>query len=162
MSKIPLFSEFSSVSAKEWKQKIQVDLKGADYNETLVWESPEGIKVKPFYHADDKTESANIRNACGWAIGQSIYVVNVATSNQKAKEFLEKGAEALYFTIPSEDLKISEVLQAIDLTQTSIYLELQFLSSEYTQSILDFAGSSKHNIFLNIDLIGNLARKCLV
>ncbi len=46
MSKIPLFDVFSPVSAKEWKQKIQFDLKGADYNETLVWESPEGIKVK--------------------------------------------------------------------------------------------------------------------
>ena len=29
-----LFKEFDPVSAKEWKQKIQVDLKGADYNET--------------------------------------------------------------------------------------------------------------------------------
>ncbi|KAG1649520.1 Methylmalonyl-CoA mutase large subunit [Nymphon striatum] len=39
--------------SKQWKQKIQYDLKGADYNDALVWESPEGIKVKPFYHADD-------------------------------------------------------------------------------------------------------------
>jgi len=50
MSKNSLFDQFSAVSAKEWKQKIQFDLKGADYNESLVWESPEGIKVKPFYH----------------------------------------------------------------------------------------------------------------
>ena len=48
-----LFSEFDQVSAKQWKQKIQVDLKGADYNDTLVWQSAEGINVKPFYHADD-------------------------------------------------------------------------------------------------------------
>jgi len=34
-----LFSEFESVSAKQWKQKIQVDLKGEDYNEKLVWQS---------------------------------------------------------------------------------------------------------------------------
>ena len=47
MSDSNLFNEFPEVSAKQWKQKIQVDLKGADYNDTLVWESPEGIKVKP-------------------------------------------------------------------------------------------------------------------
>jgi hypothetical protein len=28
--------------------KIQFELKGADYNETLIWNSPEDIKVKPF------------------------------------------------------------------------------------------------------------------
>ena len=48
-----LFSEFQQVSAKQWKQKIQVDLKGADYNETLLWKTNEGITVKPFYHNDE-------------------------------------------------------------------------------------------------------------
>ena len=48
-----LFSEFNEVSAKAWKQKIQVDLKGADYNDTLIWKNLEGIDVKPFYHQDD-------------------------------------------------------------------------------------------------------------
>ena len=52
MSK-PLFNNFDSVSAKAWKQKIQLDLKGADYNETLIWKSPEGIDVKPFYNVED-------------------------------------------------------------------------------------------------------------
>ena len=54
-----LFKDFEPVSSKQWKQQIQYELKGADYNETLVWESPEGIKVKPFYHAD---EDVNINN----------------------------------------------------------------------------------------------------
>ena len=43
-----LFNLFEEVSAKAWKQKIQSDLKGADYNETLIWKSLEGIDVKPF------------------------------------------------------------------------------------------------------------------
>jgi len=48
-----LFDDFNPVSSKQWKQQIQYELKGADYNETLLWESPEGIKVKPFYHIDE-------------------------------------------------------------------------------------------------------------
>ena len=40
MSDDLLFDEFTPASAKSWKQKIQVDLKGADYNDTLIWESP--------------------------------------------------------------------------------------------------------------------------
>lgn len=36
MSKF-LFSEFEETSPSAWKQKIQVDLKGADYNDTLLY-----------------------------------------------------------------------------------------------------------------------------
>mgnify|MGYP006375508517 FL=1 len=51
-----LFKEFEPVSSKQWKQQIQFDLKGADYNDTLIWNSPEGIKVKPFYHQDENQQ----------------------------------------------------------------------------------------------------------
>jgi methylmalonyl-CoA mutase len=158
MSKIPLFDEFSPVSAKAWKQKIQVDLKGADYNESLIWESPEGIKVKPFYHADDTVELASITYPSTWAIGQSIYVKNPKEGNQRAKAILQKGAEALYLIIPSEDIVFSELMEGIELSQHSVYLELQFLKSEYVKSVLYFAGSATDNVHLNVDIIGNLAR----
>ncbi len=46
-----LFEEFSPVSAKEWKQKIQFDLKGNEYA-TLITKTLEGIDIKPFYHRD--------------------------------------------------------------------------------------------------------------
>ena len=47
-----LLSKFKPTSSKEWKQKIQFELKGQDYNETLVSETLEGIKIKPFYYFD--------------------------------------------------------------------------------------------------------------
>jgi methylmalonyl-CoA mutase len=39
--------------------KIQFEL-GADYNETLIWNSPEDIKVKPFYHSDDISKTLKL------------------------------------------------------------------------------------------------------
>lgn len=159
MSKSKLFEEFSPVSAKAWKQKIQMDLKGADYNETLVWESPEGIKVKPFYHSDDAVNTpANLTSGIVWYAGQSIYAGNQKAANKKAKEVLAKGAEAIYLIIPSMQIPISEILDGIELTKTKVYLELQFLSARYVKSVLEFAGDAQENIHLNIDLIGNLAR----
>ena len=47
-----LFDLFSPVSARQWKQKIQADLKGADYA-TLITKTPEGIDIRPFYHPDE-------------------------------------------------------------------------------------------------------------
>ncbi|QLG45000.1 methylmalonyl-CoA mutase subunit beta [Costertonia aggregata] len=157
MSSKKFFDGFSEVSAKEWKQKIQVDLKGADYNETLVWESPEGIKVKPFYHADD-TISPTHTVASGWDIGQSIYAGNTVIANKKAKAFLEKGAEALYIIVPSVDIKIAEVLANIDLYKVKVYFEFRFLNLAYVKSVLEYAANAPENIYLNIDPIGNLAR----
>jgi methylmalonyl-CoA mutase len=31
-----LFTEFEGITSKQWKNQIQYELKGADYNETLV------------------------------------------------------------------------------------------------------------------------------
>ena len=52
-----LFDEFEPISAAAWKQKIQVDLKGEDYNKTLLWKTDEGIIVKPFYTKEDRTNT---------------------------------------------------------------------------------------------------------
>ncbi len=51
-----LFDDFPSVSAKQWKQKIQFDLKGMDYQQTLRSNTEEGIVINPFYHRDDYTQ----------------------------------------------------------------------------------------------------------
>lgn len=159
MSENRLFDEFTPVSAKEWKQKIQFDLKGADYNETLVWESPEGIKVKPFYHSDDQvTTLENLKSGSGWNIGQSIYAGNAPLANEKARKELQRGAESICFNIPSKEIKIATLLKGINLNTVSVYFELDFLSKDYIKSILDFDGDSSENIFLILDPIGNLAR----
>ena len=68
-----LFNDFEPVSSKQWKQQIQFELKGADYNDTLIWNSPEDIKVKPFYHNDEFKEDLSVHTkATAFKIGQSI------------------------------------------------------------------------------------------
>lgn len=159
MSNKKLFNDFQEVSAKAWKQKIQVDLKGTDYNENLVWESPEGIKVKPFYHQDDNVLSPSIsKSKAGWKIGHTIYAGNAIMANGKALEFLEMGVESILFIIPSKEIEIGELLKGIDIEMAPVYFELQFLSSDYIKQIADVVAKAVDNIFINIDIIGNLAK----
>ncbi|MEJ1223344.1 methylmalonyl-CoA mutase subunit beta [Sediminicola sp. 1XM1-17] len=160
MSRPKLFNEFQEVSSKAWKQQIQFDLKGADYNETLVWESPEGIKVKPFYHADEIGEHIEAPQPMGsmWKITQHIYAKNATMANAKALEALKKGAESLLFTVASEDIKIERLLKDIPLEATVIHFDFQFLSASYTQELFSFVGNKTHRIYLNLDLIGHLAK----
>lgn len=66
-----LFENFDIISDKEWKNKVQVELKGLEYNETLVWGTNDQINVKPLYTKDDVDYSAIQplpRNSKDWKI----------------------------------------------------------------------------------------------
>ena len=48
-----LFEKFPPVTTTEWMDKINTDLKGADFKKKLVWKTNEGFDVNPFYRAED-------------------------------------------------------------------------------------------------------------
>ena len=159
-----LFHEFDGVSAKQWKQKIQFDLKGADYNETLIWKSNEDISVKPFYNSEDFKELPNVSNtqATQWNICQTIFVANVEKSNKKAQKAIERGAESIKFIVPNPDIPIADLLK--NLVNIPVFFELQFLSEPFINKLhqwqLEHSGkiASKNEINIQIDIIGNLAK----
>jgi methylmalonyl-CoA mutase len=132
MNNAKLFSEFDAVTTKEWKQKIQFDLKGKDYNDTLLWESNEGIHVKPFYNQDDLDdfETPNISNQ-SFNIGQTIYVQDLEKSNRNAIKALESGTETLKFIIPSDQIDLNLLLKGINIDTTPIQIKTLFFSIEY-------------------------------
>jgi len=153
MSK-PLFNEFDSVSAKAWKQKIQVDLKGADYNDTLIWKSNEGIDVKPFYHSDEVEHDISIpASGNSWLIGQHIFVANAEMSNRKAIDAIERGAESILFIIADDTISVEKLLENIDVKKIKLHFKLQFLSSAYTKQLYLKSGSKNS---ISTDIIGNL------
>jgi methylmalonyl-CoA mutase len=89
-----LFEEFSPISEKEWKQKIQVDLKGKDYNEVMVTQTDEGIDIKPFYHQDSKVE-LNIPSPQQWFITEEISTEDI----ENLETIQSKGAEAFFLEL---------------------------------------------------------------
>lgn len=152
-----LFSEFDEISAKQWKQKIQFDLKGADYNEKLVWQSLDGVHVKPFYHPDDSLEPMSIPSPGQWNVVEQIYVSTADRGAKRASEALKKGAESLWFIIPSEEISLDELFKDLDLKQVTVYLKPEILS----QSFLDqtkILSSKAAAIHVQTDILGNLAR----
>ena len=155
-----LFDAFEGVSAKAWKQRIQYDLKGADYNDSLVWESREGIKVRPFYHSDVVQDIGfkSFPNPSNWKIGQEIYVAHAQRANKKALDVLGRGAETLVFNIPSEEIKPDGLMSHVETESIPVHFNFQFLSEKYVAQWHEQAEISKSNIHFNIDCIGHLAR----
>jgi len=160
MKKTNWLLDFPAVSAKGWKQQIQTDLKGADYNEHLIWSSPEQINVKPFYHAEDMEEiqSSKIASPNSWHIGQEIYVQNASKSNQKALDAIIRGAESIVFKVPSEDIDIQLLLKDIDLVSIPVHLKLDFLSPDFCKTLRIFKKGRIGNLSIHIDIYGHLAR----
>ncbi|WP_353777725.1 methylmalonyl-CoA mutase family protein [Winogradskyella sp. 3972H.M.0a.05] len=159
----PLFNEFPEVSSKQWKQKIQVDLKGADYNDTLIWNTNEGIDVKPFYHSDEFDEFNTIpKTKTTWKIGETIIVDTAVEANSKAIDSLQRGTEALTFVITQSDIDIQQLLKGIDLDAIPVHLETTFLSDKFVTSSMDTEPSrsaiEKSHLYFNTDIIHNLAK----
>ena len=156
----PLFTNFAPVSAKEWKQKIQFELKGADYNETLIWNSPDDIKVKPFYDKEDVKEVISVTTkASEFKICQNIFVHDINKSIERALDSLARGAESIRFTIEDETIAIEKLLEKLPLESTPIFFHLNFISIDFVQKIESIATKRKAAIYCNIDPIGHLAKE---
>lgn len=152
-----LFSEFESVSAKQWKQKIQVDLKGEDYNEKLVWQSLEGIHVKPFYHKDDFPNGFQIipGQPNHWSVVQQVFIDDEAISNRLLSDAIKRGAEAV-FLITVKAFDIEKVFQNLPLQNTSIYFNIKFLDASFFNKLIAFLKKKSACVFYNTDLISHL------
>ena len=132
-----LFSEFESVSAKQWKQKIQVDLKGEDYNEKLVWQSLEGVHVKPYYHKDDFPQGFQTipGQPKEWSVVQHIFIDDEAISNRLLLDAINRGAEAVYLTT-EKVFDIEKVFQNFGFQNTSIYFNIKFLEASFLNKLI--------------------------
>ena len=116
-----LFQEFPPVSTSEWEDIIIKDLKGADYEKKLVWNTNEGIKVKPYYRAEDLENiqhmgsypgefpyvRGNSTNNNDWLIRQDIIVDDIKEANEKALFVLGRGVESIGFIL-TEILSVKE------------------------------------------------------
>ncbi|HEU4789871.1 MAG TPA: methylmalonyl-CoA mutase subunit beta [Flavobacterium sp.] len=154
-----LFDDFSPVSAKLWKQKIQFELKGADYNETVIWNSPEDIKVKPFYDKEDVAKKYSVATkASQFKICQNIYVFDIEKSIEKALDSINRGAESIRFTIPEETVNIEKLLEKLPLEKIAVYFHFNFISIDFVKKINAIAKDKKATIYCLLDPIGQLAK----
>ncbi len=155
-----LFNDFNPVASKQWKQQIQFELKGADYNETLVWNSPEDIQVKPFYHKDEFAGTCKVKTtATKFRICQNIFVRDLEKSNARAIDSINRGAESIRFTIEDEKTDVAKILLNLPLDTITIYFNLSFLSLDFIKKIEQLAQEKKAKIYCNLDPIGYLAKE---
>ena len=138
-NKEKLFSEFQAPTTQEWLDKIEVDLKGADFQKGLVWRTNEGFNVQPFYRREDLKDLKAVDSLPGefpfvrgnktdnnlWFVRQDIDAEDAKAANAKALDILNKGVDSLGFKIPGGNVSKETIATLLDgiLPQ---YVELNF------------------------------------
>ncbi len=127
-NKEKLFSDFTAPSAQEWRDKIEVDLKGADYQKKMVWRTNEGFSMQPFYRKEDVEKLATVnalpgefpyvrgnKAACNnWFVRQNIKCECPKAANEKALDILNKGVDSLGFCVPKSELSAGYIATLLD------------------------------------------------
>lgn len=113
-----LFSEFQVPTTQEWMDKIQVDLKGADFQKRMVWRTNEGFDVMPFYRRENLAELKAVNSLPGefpfvrgnkkdnniWYVRQEIKADCPKAANEKALDILNKGVDSIGFKIAGKNV----------------------------------------------------------
>ena len=167
-----LFQEFVAPTKQEWLDKIEVDLKGADFQKRLVWRTNEGFNVQPFYRREDVEKlqtplslpgeypfvRGNKKHDNEWYVRQNIVAASAKEANQKALDVLNKGVTSLGFRIPGNEVSKDYVATLLD----GIFcdcVELNFStckrhSVELAEILVDYfqeKGYDKEKIVASID-----------
>ena len=138
-NKEKLFSEFQAPTTQEWLDKIEVDLKGADFQKRLVWRTNEGFNVQPFYRREDLKDLKAVDSLPGefpfvrgnkkdnnlWFVRQDIVVDDAKAANAKALDILNKGVDSLGFKISGKDVSKEFIATLLDGIMPQ-YVELNF------------------------------------
>jgi methylmalonyl-CoA mutase len=87
-----LADTFPPVPTSAWEARIRRDLKGADYDQRLVWNTDEGIAIRPYYRSEDIVARPPLQNAVGsWEMAPPGHEPALSAS---AIEAHEQGATA--------------------------------------------------------------------
>jgi len=150
--KIKLFDEFPPITTQQWEEQIFKDLKGADYEKKLVWNTNEGFSVRPYYRAENIANLKHVKylpgefpyvrgnkSACNcWYVRQNIDASDVKVANKKATDVLMKGVDSIGFDVTCKE---SFSNQEFEILLKDIHLEsieLNIIGASAAHPFVDF------------------------
>ncbi|WP_428664705.1 methylmalonyl-CoA mutase subunit beta [Runella sp.] len=142
-----LFSEFSPTDKEAWTQQALKDLKGKDFEKTLLWNTPEGFVVEPYYTGDDIEEEKTVpvqaaqQKKLGWLTQPVVVYENERVTNAAIMALLQKGVDAVTLdikSIPIEKIELTKLLNGIRLSDTPIFFKTNGQNAALLSSLQTF------------------------
>jgi len=138
-----LFDNFDSTSKQEWKEKVTIDLKGADFNRKLVWKNLSKIDIQPFYNTEDNKEflSNTGKNSQSLINYRRIIVESEKSANALALKAIEEGINGLLFDL-KEHVSAYELLEGIDFNKITVSFILRKNETEFANDFFALANEN--------------------
>ena len=170
-----LLQEFPPVTTDLWEQAIARDLKGADYARRLIWQTDEGLAVKPYYRAEDIAGFDYLRAAPGefpfarsarstgdWRIREEIDTPDPEQANRAAIAAIAAGAEQVAFSNVAVANASSLALLLANLDEIPVHFEaaeqplIRLLIERLTERPRSAPLSTAFNPLSNLDFAAEL------
>lgn len=122
-----LLEAFPPVSREEWMKQVIKDLKGADYNDKLVYTTVEGIRVDPFYTAPEtapETARQPLFSHTSWDIMERLQVTGEKAANRLILQALQQGATGLVLEVKAA-VDLSLLLEDVELPYIRVIFQVQ-------------------------------------
>jgi methylmalonyl-CoA mutase len=147
-----LFSDFKPFTKQEWMDKVNIDLKGEDFNRKLVWKHLNGIDFQPFYCAEDVSKhlSNTGENAGSLTNYRTIQVISAESGNKQALKAINEGVTGLIFDL-KESVSVTALLKHININEIAVSFVLMEDCIGFVKDFFDF---SDQNITNNKNLRG--------
>ena len=152
-----LFANFDSSTFAQWKAQAIKDLKGKDFDETLVWQTPEGFDLQPYYTDEDlqrtdskEIEAAQMRSNSGWLNLQTIIFESESLTNSRLIGLLTKGVDGFILDLRQHDVRsisLPKLLHGIKLSDTPIHFKVNNQSAELLKGL---------QLFINYQMRGGI------
>lgn len=116
-----LYPEFDPQTYEDWKARIIKDLKGADWDENLVWHSPEGLDIQPIFRKEQLPDGLPgwVQYLRSWEIRQEFLIQDIDADNKRICKALANGVEAIGLYL-SEEMNKGDMAKLLD----EVYIEM--------------------------------------
>lgn len=148
-------SEFPSVSSKQWKQKIHFELAGEPY-EKLIFNTPEGISINPFYDRDDSVLRPEPDFTKTQIPYKTLWLHRPETVEALLLEAVSQQPKGLWLIVKNKKIPLLEILKKADLPAIPVYIEMYFNPVSVLEGINQI--SSRASFQVGWDCIGKLVK----
>jgi len=181
-----LFSEFPPTPKEKWIEKVNIDLKGADFTKKLIWRTPEGANVDPFYTSDNSDhleylkgfQNLNLNQVNpqtgprSWTLYEKIKVENEKAANKEAQLAFHTGTNGVNFALDTTNssdlgLLLKNIYPNINPVKFTVPGEISSILKQFLEIIdkhpdielNDIIGGLDYDPLMQYTLSGNLNEK---
>ncbi|GGD47662.1 hypothetical protein GCM10011514_09560 [Emticicia aquatilis] len=132
-----LFSEFPKITKNDWIAQVTKDLKGKNFEETLVWQTLENFEVQPYYSEEDlqNLPIANIqaaqknKNSGSWQNRAYIKYNTEKEVNVLIINYLQRGVSAVVIDFGKTDVEKvdwAKLLNNVKLSDNPVFFKTPY------------------------------------